>query len=348
MRVKPAREDERGPSPAAARTVVGVDVGGTKIAVAVMRGGRLSEPDLRPTILADATALIDQLTDQIDAARWRAREAGAEVEAVGVGIPSVIEWATGRVRSSVNIPLADIPLREVLRERLGIPVYVDNDATCAALAEAHDDEGRLIASNLVMITVGTGVGGGIVIDGQIYRGATGAAAEIGHMLIALNPEPFRSSRPFPQQGSLEALAAGRALDALAREAAAAHPDSALGRLAAAGKTVAGPDAVHAAKNGDPVAIEAVERLGHRLGVGIASLINIFDPEVIAISGGVSTAGELLLAPARETARGFILPGVGTETDIRLARSGPEAGVRGAALLASQELEYESKGEASRR
>jgi glucokinase len=328
--------------------VVGVDVGGTKVAVAVLRGGRLSEPDLRPTVLSDSAALIDQLTDQIDAARWRARESGSEVEAVGLGIPSVIEWATGRVRSSVNIPLEDVPLREVLRERLGIPVYVDNDATCAALAEAHDDEGRLTARNLVMITVGTGVGGGIVIDGEIYRGATGAAAEIGHILIGLCGEPYHAAPHFPQEGSLEALAAGRALDALAREAAAEHPESAIGRLAAAGKAVAGPDVVHAAKDGDPVAIAAVERLGQRLGVGIASLVNVFDPEVVAIGGGVSTAGELLLSPAREVARGFILPGVGTETQIRLARSGPEAGVRGAALLASQELARETRGEASRR
>jgi glucokinase len=320
-------------------TVVGVDVGGTKVATALMREGRLAEPVLQPTELHSADALIDQLVRQVDAVRERA---GDEVQAVGLGIPSVIEWSTGRVRASVNVPLTDVPLREVLRERLGVPVYVDNDATCAALAEAHDDEGRLTAHDLVMITVGTGVGGGIVVDGHVYRGTTGAAAEIGHMLIAADldaDEPALDG--FPRPGSLEALASGRALDALARRAASDHPDSPLGRAHAAGETVAGPHCVLAAQDGDEVACAALAVLGRRLGIGIANLVNIFDPDVVAVGGGASAAGELLLGPAREMAARFILPGVGTRTEIRLARSGAGAGVRGAALLAS--LEQQRQG-----
>jgi len=144
---------------------------------------------------------------------------------------------------------------------------------------------------------------------------------------------------FPQHGSLEALAAGRALDALALRTVAEHPDSALGRLAANGEEVAGLQAVQAARQGDAAAIAALTLLGERLGVGIANAINVFDPEVVAIGGGVSAAGELLIAPARDTARRYTLPGVGTRTEIRLARSGPQAGVRGAALLAVQELAH---------
>jgi glucokinase len=147
---------------------------------------------------------------------------------------------------------------------------------------------------------------------------------------------------FPQKGSLESLAAGRALDRLAKEAAAANPTSSLGRSAVSGAPVDGTDAVAAAQAGDPVAIELIVRLGRVLGIGIANVINIFDPEVVAIGGGVSTAGELLLEPARESARGYVLPGVGTQTQIRIARSGVTAGVRGAALLAGQELEYEAQ------
>ena len=135
-------------------------------------------------------------------------------------MPSVVEFETGRVVSSVNIPLADVPLREVLGERLGVPVFVDNDATVAALAEAHDDQLQLVARDLVMITVGTGVGGGFVLGGRIYRGATGGAGELGHTIdrprpAGAVPEPDG----FPQPGSLEYAAAGHALDRLAARGA---------------------------------------------------------------------------------------------------------------------------------
>jgi RpiB/LacA/LacB family sugar-phosphate isomerase len=174
--------------------------------------------------------------------------------AVGLGVPSVVEFETGRVVSSVNVPLADVPLRQVLGERLGVPAFVDNDATVAALAEAHDAEFKLVARDLVMLTVGTGVGGGLVLGGRIYRGATGGAAELGHTLVGLDlagsvPAPT----DFPQPGSLEYVASGHALDRLAAQAAAQHPESALGRLRAEGKPVLGADAVQAARAGDDAA-----------------------------------------------------------------------------------------------
>jgi glucokinase len=320
-------------------TVIGVDVGGTKVAIARLRDGTLSEPETHPTELEDTDRLIAQLADMITAEAGRSDE---PVRAVGLGVPSTIEFATGRVRSSVNLPLRDVALREVLRDRLQLPVYVDNDANCAALSEAHDERGRLDVHQLVMFTVGTGVGGGIVLGGRIFRGHTGAAGEIGHMIVGVDlergaPQP----KGFPQPGSLEALAAGRALDELARRAAAEHPDSALGTALAAGRRVGGREVVAAAHEGDHAAIAAVALLGRRLGLGIANAVNIFDPEVIAVGGGVSAAGELLMGPAVETAREFILPGVGTKTEIRLSRSGAEAGVRGAALLAAAELEHET-------
>jgi len=317
--------------------VIGVDVGGTKVSIAAMRGGRLGEPLLRPTDRSSTAALIAQLVASVT------EVAGGEpLAAVGVGLPSVVEFETGLVRSSTNIPLADVPLRTVLAQRLGVPTFVDNDATVAALAEAH--EGAQLATRcLVMITVGTGIGGGIVIDGRSYRGATGAAGEVGHMLVAIDESIPAPSR-FPQPGSLESLAAGHVLDALAREAALAHPDSALGRVLVLRGAVGGPDAVQAAMDGDEVAAAAVATLGRRLGVGVANMINIFDPQVVAIGGGVSSAGELLVGPARDVAREYVLPGVGTATEIRVARSGPQAGVRGAALLARSELKRQN-GEA---
>jgi glucokinase len=308
--------------------VIGVDVGGTKISVA-----RLGEqPVLTPTDCSSASRLIAQIAEQV-----RNVAGDRTPQAVGVGIPSVIEFATGRVRSSVNVPLHDIALREELGRLLGVAVFVDNDATLAALAEAHDEDGSLSVRNLVMLTVGTGVGGGIVVDGRIYRGATGAAGEFGHTMVAADPdhEPDpETDQAFPRAGSLESLAAGHVLDQLARESAVEHPASALGRL---GRDPSGPDAVAAAEAGDPHAIEVLAQLGRRLGIGIANAINTFDPDVVAIGGGVSAAGELLLGPARQTAKAFVLPGVGTRTEIRIARAGPQAGVRGAALLARNEL-----------
>jgi glucokinase len=155
--------------------LIGVDVGGTKVSVAVLEDGILSDPVLQPTEQSSSEALVAQLAAAID-------DAGP-ADAVGIGVPSVIDFATGTARTSVNIPLQGVPLRQQLTERLGIPVFVDNDATVAALAEAHDDDLNLLAESLVMITVGTGVGGGIVIGGRIYRGVTGAAPELGHILI---------------------------------------------------------------------------------------------------------------------------------------------------------------------
>jgi len=242
---------------------------------------------------------------------------------VGVGVPSVIDFATGTARSSVNIPLQGVPLRHALTERLGIPTFVDNDATVAALAEAHDDDMRPIADIVVMFTVGTGVGGGVVIGGRTFRGATGAAPEIGHTIIGAalaNGAPAADG--FPHPASLEHHAAGRALDRLGLERGIGD----------------GHAVVAAARTGDPDALEAMRILGEALGVGIANAINTFDPDLVIVGGGVSTAGELLLRPARESARRFVVKGVGTRTEIRLARYGPQAGVRGATLLAGQELE----------
>jgi glucokinase len=310
---------------------IGIDVGGTKIASAKLELGVLSESSLVPTERGDQQTLIDQLVHAI------AELKGPDVRAVGIGVPSVVDFATGRIRSSANIPLEDVPLRELLTERAGVPVYVDNDASCAAMGEAWVD-GRIACEHLVMFTVGTGVGGGTVLGGRIYRGATGAAPELGHTIIGLDLTHGAPQHPgeHPQPGSLETLASGRALDRLALEAARAEPGSFLGqRLARAGE-VTGLDVVEGAKAGDEAAKRCLRVLGERLGVGIANAINLFDPLEVVIGGGVSNAGDLLLEPAADTAFRFVLPGVGTATKIRLARHGPRAGVLGAALIAAQE------------
>jgi glucokinase len=298
-----------------AERVIGVDVGGTKVSVAVLEDGRLSEPVLGPTDQRGSDELVAQLIEAIRAA--------GPAAAVGVGVPSVIDFETGMARTSVNIPLQGVPLRQLLTDALGFPAFVDNDATVAALAEAFDDDLRAIAQTLVMITVGTGIGGGIVINGRIFRGATGAAPEIGHIIIGAD---LRTGAPapgkLPELDSLEYLASGRALDRLGHERGL-------------GDGLAVVEAAHA---GDEQAQDAMRILGERLGIGIANVINTFDPELVVIGGGVSNAGDLLLDPAKRVAAEFVIPGVGTRTEIRLARYGAQAGVRGAALLARQELE----------
>jgi glucokinase len=316
---------------------IGIDVGGTKIACATLRDGHLAETVLHHTELTAEDKLIAQLIEVIGQMR------DEDTRAVGIGVPSVVDFATGRIRSSVNIPLSDVPLRELLTERLGLPVYVDNDASCAALAEAFDD-GHFICPDLVMFTVGTGVGGGTVLGGRLYRGATGAAPETGHMIIGLDLTNGAPEDPgeHPQPGSLEALASGKALDRLARGAAEADTRSFLGRRLTADGVVTGHDCVDGAKEGDAASLRCLRILGERLGIGVANAINLYDPLEVVIGGGVSSAGDLLLDPAREVAFRHVLPGVGTKTKIRLARHGPRAGVLGAALNAAQEWEHEEK------
>jgi glucokinase len=309
---------------------IGLDVGGTKVACAVLENGSFETFEPMPT----RTDSSDQLVEQIFGVIERCR--GESARAVAVGLPSIVDAASGGVRHSVNLPLRNVPLRAALSERCGLPVYVENDASCAALAEAQV-AGQVVCENLVMFTIGTGVGGGIVLDGKLYRGAT-SAVELGHTLIGLDLSAGAPADPgtFPQPGSLETLASGRALDRLALESARAHPQSFLGERLAQGDEITGHDAVEGAREGDVHCRHVIRVLGERLGIGIANAINTFDPDEVVIGGGVSLAGDLLLVPAERAARKHTVPGLGERTKIRVARHGPQAGVLGAATVAAQE------------
>ncbi len=310
---------------------IGVDVGGTKIAIAKFQDGAFSDSEITHTEQSSQEALVEQLAARLEAA------VGPDTRAIGVGLPSVIEFATGRILSSANIPLKDLPMRELLTERVGVPVHLENDASCAALAEAFEN-GKLTCPELVMFTIGTGVGGGWVLNGKLYRGARTSAAEVGHWVIGrdLTEGDEGPPEPFPQRGSLETLASGRALDRLAEGAAAKYPESYLGQRHREHGPVTGTDVVDGAEQGDEASLYCLRVLGQRLGIGIANAINTFDPVEVVIGGGVSRAGDFLLEPAREAAYRHVVPGLGTHTTIRIARHGPRAGVLGAALLAAQE------------
>jgi glucokinase len=325
-------------------TVIGIDLSATRVVAAALRAGRLGESRIERTDCSDAHVLIDQLTALVDRIETR------ELQGVGIGVARIVEYETGRIvpswrppspatNGSVSLPLDDVPLRPALERALGTRVYVDNHSNVAAFAEAHDDAYEFVTRDLVMINVGDGVGGGLVLAGRVYRGATGGAGELGHTIVGLDlagavPMPMR----FPQPGSLEFVASGHALDGLAAQARNVHPASELGRLRAEGKPVLGDDVVRAALGGDESAARMVELWGQRIGIGVANAINAFDPAEVVIGGYAARAGELLLEPAIRVARQYAVPGLGAGTTIRLSRHGERAGVVGAALLARHETQ----------
>src|SRR3954469_6623523 len=316
--------------------VIGVDVGGTKVGAARIEGSDCKCHVEQPTHLDSSEGLIDQIEKVIR----EVIESEGEPEAIGVGLPSQIDFATGTVVASVNIPLEGVPLGKELGDRLRLPVHVDNDANCAALAEAHFVEGGP-ASHLVMYTLGTGVGGGVVVDGRIFRGATGLGGELGHQVIDWDGPDCPGA--CPNNGCLEALCSGMALERDATEFAQDHPDTTIGRLLSEsdrGK-VRGRDVVKAARDGDEDARRLLERLGTYLGVGLSGAINTFEPEYIVIGGGLSQGADLFLDRAREGAEARARPALVERVRIRLAEGGAKAGLIGAGLLAAQEVQAEN-------
>ena len=305
--------------------VLGIDVGGTKVEIASVVDGRALEPRQIPTPLESSSALIDG----IEALAREVIESDGQPEAIGVGVPSQIDFATGTVIASVNIPLEGVPLRDELERRFDIPVFVDNDANVAALAEAEEIGSR----NLLMLTLGTGVGGGVVIDGRIFRGASGRGAELGHMVVDMDGRPCQGS--CPNRGCLESVASGTALVREVSLAVARQPDTEIGRAMEGGRELTGPMVTEMARAGDPVARGAIEVIGRALGVGLANISNIFCPQVIVIGGGVSAAGELLLEPAREVMRRRALAPGRDDVRIEAAAFGADAGMIGAAMLARE-------------
>jgi glucokinase len=311
------------------RAAIGADLGGTKMAVGVV--------DEQQRVLHHETGItlgrdLDDLLDALEVELRRGQAACPEAEAIGLGIPCTIDRARGLAISAVNLPLIDVPIRELIAERVGLPTFIDNDANVAALAE-HRFGAAKDATNAVMLTIGTGIGGGLILDGQVYRGSTGAGAELGHVVIDAEGPPCQGN--CPNRGCVEVLASGTALALEGQRVAAANPDSALGRLAAEGAVIDGRAVTVAALAGDAAAVEAATTIGRRLGVALASFANVFEPDVIAIGGGVAALGELLLAPAREEMAARALPPMNT-TSVVLAALGPEAGMIGAATMALEE------------
>jgi glucokinase len=304
---------------------VGLDIGGTKIAGAVVdEHGEVVAELVEPTPEeSDADAVTAVLLGMVE--RFRAEH---EVVAIGVGAAGIVTWPEGRMVWAPNNDYRDWPVRAQLEKATDLPVAVDNDANVAALAEARRSGHR----NMVMVTVGTGIGGGLVLDGRIYRGPTGMGAELGH--IVLNPDGPRCG--CGNHGCFEAYASGTALERMGVDAAADDPDGVIARLG--GGEVTGHTVVRAVEEGDPVAQALFARLGRWLGVGIASLANIFEVDAVVVGGGLVETGELLLGPARVAAREHAYaPTARGVVPVVAAGLGGDAGRIGAALLAREHV-----------
>jgi glucokinase len=310
---------------------IGVDLGGTKMLVGVVDAERnVVYRATAPSMGLGQDELISTLKRELKAAV----DARPEVSAVGLGIPSTIDRERGVALMTVNLDLADVPIRDLMTRHLDRPVLVDNDANAAILAEHRFGAARG-AENAVMLTIGTGIGGGLVIGGEVYRGSTGAAAELGHVVIDADGPPCQGN--CPNRGCVEVLASGTAIAREGLLAAERAPDSALGRAVANGVTLDGKEVTDAALEGDPIAIGVLEKAGRRLGVALASFANVFDPDVIVLGGGVMQAGDLLAEPARyELATRALVPM--NRTPVVAAALGQEAGMIGAATMALLELD----------
>jgi glucokinase len=296
-----------------AQRVIGVDLGGTKILAGVVDGdGTVLARNEVPTPTTSEAELLDGMAAAIEPL------AAEGLDALGFGIPSVIDRATGRALGSNNIPLEDVVLGEVMGERFGVPAAVENDANLATLAEWKLGAGRGV-NDLVMLTLGTGVGGGVVLEGALYRGW----AELGHIVVVADGPPCQGN--CTGRGHLEVVASGSAADRAAEKlwGPGATAELLVGR----------------AEEGDAEALEALAGIGHLLGAGIGSLYNIFAPELTVVGGGFGTAAfQDVLPAALEVARREVVA-ESARGSVRIvpATLGKDAGLIGAGLLAREAL-----------
>lgn len=297
--------------------VIGVDAGGTKLlAGAIDRKGVVVRRREVPTPTASEGALLAGVEELVDSLL------DDDVQALGFGLPSTIDQRAGQAVQSVNIPLAGVPFRDLFGDRFSLPVGVDNDTNAAAIAEWQIGAGRG-TQHMIMLTLGTGVGGGLILDGRPYRGAVGAAAELGHVVVEFDGR--RCQGACTGKGHLEAYATG---GAASRDAVAAFGEGADSRTL-----------IERARAGDQAALDVLEAIASRLGATMGSLVNIFNPEAIVIGGGWGEAADdYLLETAREVMLREALPPGRELVRVLPAELGPDAGLLGAGFVAFEALD----------
>ncbi len=311
------------------RLLVGVDLGGTKVysLVATPEGELLSE-DRRSTLASEGPhAVVDQLVASVRQALSEAGVGAGEIAGVGISAPGPLDPARGVVLDAPNlVGWHNVPLASIVAEKLGVPTILENDAAAACYGEYRFGAGKGFR-HIVYVTLGTGIGGGIIIDGRLYRGASGAAGEVGHVIIVDDGPHCNCGN----RGCVEALASG---PAIAREAKAAL-DAASSPILAELTGNEPPTAElvqEAALRGDAVSREIIERAGRYLGLGLAGLLNCFNPEALILGGGLVGLGDLYLEPARRAAREGAFAQIVADVTISVAKSGERAGALGAAAL----------------
>lgn len=311
-----------------AECVVGVDLGGTKILTALvdLRGsvaGRVREA----TPQTGPDAVVEVIVGSVRRLLTDAGIDAAAIRGVGVGAPGPADPASGVVFEPPNLTgWHDVPLAAMLTSRLAVKTYVENDANAAAVGERWAGAGRGV-DDLIYITISTGIGGGLIFGGRLYHGVSGTAGEVGHMVI----EPGGPRCPCGRMGCLEALASGTSIARDARAAVASGQATTLSTLEP--KALWAADVARAARDGDPLARELFARAARYVGIGVANLVNLLNPAMVIIGGGVAKAGDLLFAPVRRivTQEAFERPGAAVR--IVPAALGDDVGAVGAAAVA---------------
>ena len=311
---------------------VGVDIGGTNLKAGLVdeNGVLLATQKMKVASIADDDGLAWTVASLVQELAHTVNISVSDVASVGVGVPGTVEIRSGSINYTCNLPLRNVPLRKLFHRYLSIPLYIENDANCAALAEFLVGAGR-DSKRFVTITLGTGVGAGIVHNGKIYHGANGMAGEVGHMVIQRGGLPC----PCGRHGCWEQYASATALKRMTAAALAAHPHSILAQVVAENEgRVSGQSAFIAARRGDPVGQQVCDEYVDYLACGVVNVVNIFQPDTLAIGGGVSNeADEQLLLPVpQRVARESIPCGRDRRTRIVKAELGNRAGIIGAALL----------------
>ncbi|MBD9207345.1 MAG: ROK family protein [Clostridiales bacterium] len=311
---------------------VGVDIGGTNLKAGLVdeNGVLLAIQKMKVASIADDDGLAWTVASLVQELAHTVNISVSDVASVGVGVPGTVEIRSGSINYTCNLPLRNVPLRKLFHRYLSIPLYIENDANCAALAEFLVGAGR-DSKRFVTITLGTGVGAGIVHNGKIYHGANGMAGEVGHMVIQRGGLPC----PCGRHGCWEQYASATALKRMTAAALAAHPHSILAQVVAENEgRVSGQSAFIAARRGDPVGQQVCDEYVDYLACGVVNVVNIFQPDTLAIGGGVSNEAEeqLLLPVQQRVARESIPCGRDRRTRIVKAELGNRAGIIGAALL----------------
>ena len=309
---------------------IGIDVGGTNVKIALVNNnGEIVYSNTVPTYAnMGYEYTVNNIKDAIKNLMTETKTTKNDIEGIGFDFPGQVDCKTGVVKLAPNIPgWVNIPIGKMIEDEFGIPTRIDNDVRCAALAELKFGAG-VGCQNFVCITVGTGIGSGLVINGKLVRGAANAAGEIGHIKLQMKDGPLCGCGDY---GCLEAFASGPAIVAMAQEYIKGGKSAKFREMASGGEIT--PYIVaKAAEEGDPVAKRIFDIVGEYIGIGLTSVINLLNPEKVIVGGGVAECGELLLAPIRKIIKERAMTVAGSSVEIVSAKLGNTAGVVGASML----------------